>query len=245
MNNILEDFKQRKDVIKIYDWMKVNKNLTNFNKNQVSLNNNSGIGTAFNINVDSIVVSTLINELNQDFIRTILKSMFNTPKFDYLDLRPDGMTGRVHLEKLVQMIYQSGYKNVVTTGMIASGLQDSQYFSSNGFQHASMSSASTFYHTGILHGVNIFVDPFMRYNDGRLCLFNEVDINIESVDLVEVINPGDTQSTFNISCKSDFLVNDSKLILVIENENSEAFKQYKSLQRDIKIDNILDGSTNS
>jgi hypothetical protein len=32
-----------------------------------------------------------------------------------------------------------------------------------------------------------------------------------------------------------------KLIFVIEDETSEAFKQYKSLNRDIKIDNILNG----
>ena len=37
------------------------------------------------------------------------------------------------------------------------------------------------------------------------------------------------------------MISDSKLIFVIENENSEAYIQYKSLQRDIKIDNILDG----
>lgn len=30
MNNIIEDFKKRNDVIKIYDWMKINKNLNNF-----------------------------------------------------------------------------------------------------------------------------------------------------------------------------------------------------------------------
>jgi len=41
----------------------------------------------------------------------------------------------------------------------------------------------------------------------------------------------------------DYNVGDSKLIFVIENEKSEAFKQYKWLQRDIKIDNILDGNS--
>ena len=244
MNNITDDFKKRVDVIKIYDWMKVNKNLNNFIIKQVSMKNNSGIGTAFNIDVSSVVVSSLINELNQDLVKNIFKSLFNTPKFDYLDLRPDGslMTGRVHLDKLVQMIYQSGYKNVVTTGLIASELQDSPYFSSNGFQNASMNATSTFYNSGSLHGVKIWVDPYMKFNDGRLCLFNEVDINIEDVNIVEVINPGDMHTTFRIQYKSDFIVNDSKLLFVIENENSEAYSQYKSLQRDIKIDNILDGS---
>ena len=172
-----------------------------------------------------------------------MKKAFDTAKFDYLDLRPDGslMTGRTNLEKLVKMIISSGYKNVVTTGMIASELQDSRLFSPNGFQHASMSATSTFYNSGKLSDVNIWVDPYMKFNDGRLCLFNTVDVNIDSVELREVVTNASLTPRFIIQYKSDFMISDSKLIFVIENENSEAYNQYKSLQRDIKIDNILDG----
>ena len=225
--------------------MSINKNLNNFESYQVSMSNNGAIGTAFNLNVDEITVNALINELNQNFIKRILKKCFDTSKFDYLDLRPDGslMTGRTNLEKLANMIVSSGYKNVVTTGMIASELQDSQFFSHNGFQHASMSTTSTFYNSGKLSDVNIWVDPYMKFNDGRLCLFNTVDVNIDSVELREVVTNASLTPRFVIQYKSDFIVSDSKLIFVIENENSEAYNQYKSLQRDIKIDNILDGET--
>ena len=243
MSNIIGDFNNRKDIIKLYDFMTINKSLNNFESYQVSMNNNSSIGTAFNIDVDQIIISTLISELNQNFIKRILKKTFDTSKFDYLDLRPDGslMTGRANLEKLVNMIISSGYKNVVTTGLIASELQDSQFFSPNGFQHASMSATSTFYNLGKLSDMNIWVDPYMKFNDGRLCLFNTVDVNIDSVELREVIPSASLTPRFIIEYKSDFMISDSKLIFVIENENSEAYNQYKSLQRDIKIDNILDG----
>lgn len=248
MSNIIQDFNNRKDIIKLYDFMSINKRLNNFEIYQVSMSNNGALGTAFNIDVDGIIISSLINELNQNFIRRILKKAFDTNKFDYLDLRPDGslMTGRVNLEKLVNIITNSGYKNVVTTGLIASELQDSHFFSPNGFQHASMSNTSTFYTLGKLSDVNIWVDPYMKFNDGRLCLFNTVDVNIDSVDLREVITNASLTPRFIIEYKSDFIVSDSKLIFVIENENSEAYNQYKSLQRDIKIDNVLNGkeSTN-
>jgi len=243
MSNIIGDFNNRKDIIKLYDFMTINKSLNNFESYQVSMNNNSLIGTAFNIDVDQIIISTLISELNQNFIKRILKKTFDTSKFDYLDLRPDGslMTGRTNLEKLVNMIISSGYKNLVTTGLIASELQDSQFFISNGFKNASMSATSTFYNSGKLSDVNIWVDPYMKFNDGRLCLFNIVDVNIDSVELKEDVPPGSLIPRFIIEYKSDFMISDSKLIFVIESENSEAYIQYKSLQRDIKIDNILDG----
>jgi hypothetical protein len=150
------------------------------------------------------------------------------------------MTGRGHLEKLAQMIYQSGYKNVVTTSNIASELMDSAYFSSNGFQHASMSSTSTFYNSGSLNGVKIWVDGYMKWNDGRLCLFNTVDVNIGDVEISDYVSPGNINVSTKIEYEFDLLVDDSMLIFVIENENSEAYMQHKSLQRDIKIDNILE-----
>lgn len=242
MSNIIENFSNRKDIIKLYDWMSINKNLNNFERFKVSISNNGAIGTAFNLNVDELVTNALINELNQDLVKKIFKKAFSTPKFDYLDLRPDGslMTGRIYLEKLVKMIISSGYKNVVTTGLIASELQDSQYFSNNGFQHASMSTTSTFYSSGKLSDVNVWVDPYMKFNDGRLCLFNQADINYIDIELKEIVSTASLTQRLQLEYNLDFEVSDSKLIFVIEDENSEAYKQYKSLQRDIKIDNILD-----
>jgi hypothetical protein len=55
--------------------------------------------------------------------------------------------------------------------------------------------------------------------------------------------PGSFAPRIVIEYDIDYNVNDSKLFFVIEDETSEAFKQYKSLQRDIKIDNILDGNS--
>ena len=242
MSKIFEDFKNKSEIIKLYDWMKVNKNLINFDKYQVGVKASADLAlSAFNIDSSSLILNLLVDEVNQDFIRRILKKIFDTPKFDYLDLRPDGslMTGRHYLEKLVNMILSSGYKNVVTTGLIASELQDDSRF----FNPTNLGKTSTFYTAGKLSDVNIWVDPYMRFNDGRLCLFNTVDINVDGFDLKEVIPSMSITPRLTIEYNFDFLVSDSKLIFVIENENSEAYKQYKSLQRDIKIDNILDGKT--
>lgn len=243
MNKIFEDFMNKSDIIKMYDWMKVNKNLINFYRVNANVNASADLSlSAFNIDSSSLILDLLIDEVNMDFIRRILKKMFDTPKFYYMDLRPDGslMTGRQHLDTLVNMILSSGYKNLVTSGLIASELQDSHFFKATSIQTASKT--STFYTPGKLSDVNIWVDPFMRFNDGRLCLFNTVDINVDNFDLKEIIPDMSITPRLMIEYNFDFLVSDSKLIFVIEDENSEAYKQYRSLQRDIKIDNILDGT---
>lgn len=240
--SIIEQLKNKGDVIKIHDCMKIDKTITDFMTRKISLKDNSGIGDAFNLDTKSMFCNMIINEVNGDLIRHILKSMFDTKNFDYLDLRPNGslMNGRIHLENLVQMIINSGYKNVATSGKIASEIQDSQFFSPDEIRQT-IGSTSNFYKAGSLSGVKIWVDPYMRWNDDRLCLFNHIDINIDNIDLSESINPGDLQSTIKVEHRFGFRVGDTKLIFVIEDENSESYKQYKSLQRDIKIDNIING----
>jgi hypothetical protein len=90
--------------------------------------------------------------------------------------------------------------------------------------------------------VEIYNDPYMKFNDGRICLFNQVEFNIGEMKAYDS-TPGSLAPKIIIEYNIDYNVVDSKLIFVIEDETSEAYFQYKSLQRDIKIDNILDGET--
>jgi len=91
---------------------------------------------------------------------------------------------------------------------------------------------------GSLRGVNIWVDAFMRYDDDMICLFDSVSVNIGKIESFEHIETL-FRKRHKVSYSCDFRVDDSKLILLIQNENSEAYKKYKTLIRDKKIDNIL------
>ena len=126
------------------------------------------------------------------------------------------------------MIIQSGYKNFVTTAKIASHLRDINYFLPD---PSAVMYKPKLYRVGSLRGVNIWVDAFMRYDDDMICLFDSVSVNIGKIESFEHIH--------KVSYSYDFSVDDSKLILLIQNENSEAYKKYKTLIRDKKIDNIL------
>ena len=212
--------------------MKLDQTLTNLDKRTLSFQN----PIYFSGSVD--YSSVIINQINGDFTRLILKSLFNTDKFDFIDRR-----GKTDFEydyqsvlDLAEMIIQSGYKNVVTTAKIASHLRDINYFppDSSGLMKKPsdlMKKPSTLYRVGSLRGVNIWVDAFMRYDDDMICLFDSVSVNIGKIESFEHIH--------KVSYSCDFRVDDSKLILLIQNENSEAYKKYKTLIRDKKIDNIL------
>lgn len=247
MSNIVDIFNNNtKSFITTQRWMVENKNLTNFETRNFSIpvitaemkmENNH-----FNIDIETEFIKMIKDEIFRDFSRLFIKRLFYTHKFDYLDLRPDGslMNGRKHLEQLVNMILSDDYTNLITTGLISSELQDSSSFSPYMITHDFKPSNGISDCFGTLGGsVEVYNDPYMKYNDGIICLFNRVEFNIGEMKAYERFQPGSMVPRIVIEYDIDYNVNDSKLIFVIEDETSEAFKQYKSLQRDIKIDNIL------
>jgi hypothetical protein len=246
MSNIVDLFNNNsKEFISTQRWMIENKNLTNFEtrKFSVPVLTSEMKNEYLNIDMESILVKTIKDEINLDINRLFTKKLFTTSKFDYLDLRPNGslMNGRLHLEKLVGLILSNDYKNLITTTLISSELQDSSAFSlyikTDNLKVSSLPDCF-----GKLGGrIDVYNDSYMKFNDGRICLFNEVEFNIGEMKAMEVPYQGSMTPRILIEYNIDYNVNDSKLIFVIEDEKSETYLQYKSLQRDIKIDDILDG----
>ena len=243
MSNIVNLFNNNsKEFINTQRWMVENKNLTNFETRKFSVPVlSSEIKSEYlNIDMEPHLINVIKNEINQDINKLFTKRLFTTNKFDYLDSRP---TGRTHLENLVKMILSNNYKNLITTGLITSELQDSSFFSPYMKTHDLKTSGLPECYGKLGNSVDVYNDPYMRYDDGRICLFNEVEFNIGEMKAYETTQIGSLAPKIIIEYNIDYNVGDSKLFFVIENENSEAFKHYKSLQRDIKIDNILDGSS--
>ena len=246
MSNIVDLFNNNtKEFINTQRWTIENKNLTNFETRRFSVPvlTSEMKNEYLNIDMGPHLINVIKNEINQDINKLFTKRLFTTNKFDYLDLRADGslMTGRKHIEQLVSLLTGDNYKNLITTGYIASELQDSfafmPYMTTHDLKTGGLPECC-----GKLGGsVDVYTDPYMRYDDGRICLFNEVEFNIGEMKAYETTQIGSLAPRIVIEYDIDYNVGDSKLFFVIENENSEAFKQYKSLQRDIKIDNILDG----
>jgi hypothetical protein len=245
---IIRELTERKDIIHLYDWMKLDETLTNLDKRTLQFQNPFSHGSPHSPNkvdfpllgldYNSVIIDTICKEINEDFPRLILKSLFNTDKFDFIDRR-----SKTYLEDdyqslldLAEMIIQSGYKNVVTTAKIASHLRDINYFLPD---PSTVMYKTTLYRVGSLRGVNIWVHAYMRYDDDMICLFDSVSVNIGKIESFEHIEPIGISYRHKVSYSCDFRVDDSKLILLIQNENSEAYKKYKTLIRDKKIDNIL------
>ena len=240
--NIVDYFSDYRRVLNPYPWMIHDERLNNLQVRRLSIPI-SAETRLFDVDISERVISIARNEINQDISKTITKSLFDTTKFDYLDLRSDGslQNTRIFRDKLIGMILSENYRNLITTALITSSIQDSSSFQPYMTTDDVKTSGALERMGKLGKKVDIQMDPFMKFNDGRICLFNEVYFNIQDMKAIEVVNPLSMVTNILVEWKFALQVGDSKLIFVIEDENSESFNQYKSLQRDIKIDNILDG----
>jgi hypothetical protein len=224
--------------------MKIGKNLTNFQRFQfsVALIDPSSM-SSLGLDIEEKTFSVIKNELVMDLNKRVLKDVFNTRKFEYLDLRPSGslMYTNVHQtqRRLFDLIMNSkeDYTNIITTGMIASALSDLAEFIPT--PNSTETRSGQPYKAGRILDLNVWVDPFMSFNDGRIALFKDIEVDMRNIKS-SMIQQATIAPRLLVDYELAFNVGDSKLIFVIDDTTAGTFEKYKSLQRDIKINDILD-----
>lgn len=224
----------------VYPFTKINKNLRNFNNYQIS------VGLAINEKEElpSGVFEHIQSEFNQNISKRIFSELISTKKFDYYDVSKwqnlDAMPIS-DLMKVSDFIINSNngqYKNIIASSMVACVLQDLSRFSvKSGFTNSGIGRV---YCVGSISGIQIWVDPFMKYNDTRITMFNNVGINIEDVSMRMDYNNSPFNPRLMVSYRLALDVGDSKVLFLLDSQSHPEFQKYKSLQRDIKINDILD-----
>lgn len=239
-DKIKEIVKQYKDgLIELKPFIDINKGLSNFEKINFSIAYKSSL-------VDYEETLDLIKlEFNQIIYKKILNSLFEKKNYDFLDLRNEfnADKGRKTIGILSDNFSNHGFKNIITNGSVASDIMDTAAFPAT-FNTANVqNSGGLVYIFGSLMDRDSYIDPFMKYDDTRICLFNKVELNIKNIELYNISEANFTPKMV-FEFEFSYKVNDSKVIYIINDENSEAYSKYKQNLREEKINEILDGSNN-
>lgn len=177
----------------IIEFAKINKNLRNFQSYymSVALIDPSSM-SSFGLDVEEKTFSTIRNEIDQKLDKGILSKLFETRKFEYIDFRDSGgiLMGTntyTNMYKLYDLLMncKEDYTNIVTTGMLANIFMDMSSFIPETHTISINKNPGRTYKIGKISGLDIWVDPYMKFNDGRMVLFKSVDINIEKVGGVD------------------------------------------------------------
>lgn len=233
-DNIKEILKQHKDdLIELKPFVSINKGLSNFEK----IRTFSVPGVTDLVDSEEITLDLIKSEFNQILYTKILNSLFDTKNYDFLDLRNEfnADKGSKIIGILSDNFSNHTFKNIVTNGGVASDIMDTAAFSTTFNTSNVQNSGGLVYIFGSLMGRDSYIDPFMRYDDTRICLFNKVELNIKNIQLYNA-----PRMVFDV--EFSYKVNDSKVIYIINDENSEAYSKYKQNLREEKINEILYGS---
>lgn len=243
--NIVKLFEVAKDeLIKNFDWIVENQLLRNFTKHQISFGAPIGKISAFGVDIDLHIANSIKIEFYQSVMKTIIKELFKTDDYDFVDFSSEEIDSSFlldmrHAIEIYEKILENNYKNLITNGGLGYILQDCSQFQVCPMR-VSLNHSGVVYPIGKLGVYDVFIDPYTRFNDDRICLFDKVQINISNL-YFNIID----ESTFNpryvLTYEMDFYINSvPKLLYVFTDKNSDNYKCVISKNRDIKIDKLLD-----
>ena len=141
-------------------------------------------------------------------------------------------------DELIQYIIDSGYKKCVLSSMLAACIQDNVSFIFKTLPKTQpLINGADIYNIGSISNVELYVDPYMRYDDNTVILLNEIRLNVDFID-----SRLSNEATFHPRIVIDFnMFSDSDCLVcyVLEKKGSPTYLKYISHLREQKIDDIL------
>jgi len=193
------------------------------------------------LNVEDQIKSTVLSSIEQDMNKKICLDIFDTDVFDYVNLNGSVNQSQASRRVLEMLMDNRGiYSNIVCGGSIGMMLCDSAGYTMKPLEVKLNS--GIIYPSGSIFGFDIYIDPYMRYDDGRIGLFNNINLGLDNFH-VSVINSATMMPRTVIDYDLSYETGDTKQIFVIGDEFEDTLNKFKQLQRDIKINSVLDGST--
>jgi hypothetical protein len=211
--------------------------LNNFKRFEVSVSNRFNIP---GIDMDSMINKLLYSEVESSIHKEIFNKITNTDNFDYVDYIGKNIDDGQLYKKIVDIILGSNYSLIITNAKIGSIIQDSTNFHfQKQFSNTALNTPSS-YIIGSIGYTKIFVNPYMKFTDNRLVMFNGSWLNLRNLIKTDNSDSFNNQVRFNFEV--DIKTSDSKVVFIIDSEKSEGYLQYKSLLREDKINKILDSN---
>ena len=233
-NGIHLEINQMFDNIKLSDVITLDKSVnTNFTKYSTSVQMTpNDFSNDFREHIEKDIASTIS--------RKCIKEILDNSKNEYLDLTKyvnDIELDRLATNELIDYIIGSGYSKCILNGMLAACIQDDARFHFKAMSQNTIINGADIYNIGFLSDIELYVDPYMRYNDTTMILLNDLRLNLEFIE-----NKIVSEATFHPRLLIDFNMfssYDALVCRVLDKKGSPTYLKYISDLRNQKIDDIL------
>lgn len=189
------------------------------------------------------ILYILKEELKQSLFRKLFKDSLKVSNIEFLDLRTLGLESTylshvTYLSKIVDGLNNIQGKNLLMSGGLAVDLQDTSQFYVN--KNNSLSSGGLPYLIGSLSGKNLWVDPFIRYDENSILIFDSIDLEIVSINKNINNNSPNIPSQIEVHLDYKFSISNTSVLYIFTNDNQKNLSILVSTQRDERINQILD-----
>lgn len=224
--------------IKLSDVITLDKSVnTNFIKYSTSVqmasNGSYEFSNDFRQHIEKDIASTIS--------RKCIKEIVDNSKTEYLDLTHytnDIELDRKAIDELIHHITNSGYTKCILGSMLAAGIQDNVIFNFKKLPKTQpLINGADIYGIGSISNVELYVDPYMKYNDTTIILLNDLRLNLEFIE-----NKIVSEATFHPRVLIDFNMfssYDALVCRVLDKKGAENYLKYISDLRNQKIDDLL------
>ncbi len=199
---------------------------------------------------NSQTAGMLLSQIKEDIIKTVTKFIYANGDRKFIDMTSkfgecalNHMSLQAKSRYIVASLSKMNYNHILSgVRVVSEYLADSPAFSMT--LASGKSSGALMYPFGCLNvnGVkNIFVDPIMTWSSNYILLFD--DILIDTSNCLFKIHSENTFSP-KLEFKMDFKfdVINPKVVYIFEDDYMEHWGTYKQINRDTKIDYILNDS---
>lgn len=222
-------------LIETLPFYKINKRLTNFTTYQIAVSTPPDITKTFNVNFDfeAILLNQIRQEINLCVYRHINNKLRSTTKIDYFDL----IKYRIDELQIYDSVFShiNKYKNAILNTRLSSKIQNGSKFI---YSSPDQFSNKAIYKIGKIGNTNIWVDHNINYDNDKIVLFDEVEINFD-IKFISIMD--DHTFSPKIVIEVNLCVGnvDSMIVSIIEGMSSPSYAEYISTRRGTKIDEII------
>lgn len=197
---------------------------------------------AFGLNVDMVAefLAQLRRSVSDQCHKKIFGSLSDSERYSVRDLR--GIPESMVVKELISEIKNSGFRYVLVGSRIATILQDSREFVISSDSLSSISKSNSNVHMiGSIYGYqDVYLDPYMKWNDSRVMLFSEASALASGIKLAEVADEATFAPRIIIEMSLEHSVGDSMVLYVRDDGNPDLDPGLMARMRGQKIDKLLD-----
>lgn len=229
------------DIFEYLSFIKIDKSLNNLNRLTASVAlKSTDYPMISSIDMNDKITNLLISELNQMVYKNIVEDIMKDYDFKCINLIGEDIESLKSIREITSNLNEiSGYKFSITSGMMQSNISDAPGFNRI-FQTANLKKINAIpYLVGNLNNIECYVDPFMRYNDNTIYLFNDIRINIDNVEITFDQLHSSSARKIRIDFDLGYVIDKPMAIFVLDSVNSKGYKEYTQLNRNIKINDLL------